>query len=114
MAERTPELVEFAEQAVDECSEVVLLGVGGAAVAAALLRRLFLVESLHVLDTTHPRAIRALEDRLDPGRTLFVAASKSGAAIETLSLLEYFWERTGGSARQFAVVTDPGSPFDDL
>src|SRR4051794_30776759 len=113
-AERAPVLAAFAEEAIDEFAEAVLLGVGGAAVPADVLRRAFLVESFHVLDTPHPRAIRALEDRLDVERTLFLASSKSGAALETLSLLEYFWERTGRRAAQFAVVTDPGSPFDDL
>jgi hypothetical protein len=66
-----------------------------------------------VLDTTHPRAIRALEDEIDVERTLFVAASKSGSTTETLSHLAYFWDRVR-RPEQFAVITDPGSSLELL
>ena len=45
-----------------------------------------------MLDTTHPTAIRRLEQQLDLDRTLFVAASKSGTTLETRSQLDYFLE----------------------
>src|SRR4051794_31892092 len=109
-AERAPALVAFADEAVDEFAEAVLLGVGGAAVPADVLRRAFLVEPFHVLDTTHPRAIRALEDRLDPGGTLFLASSKSGGAVEAPSLPRDFWGGWGGRGGRFAPRTPPWSP----
>ena len=56
--------------------------------------------SLHVLDTTHPSAIRRLEEQLDLERTLFIAASKSGTTLETRSQLDYFLERGGGRVRR--------------
>src|SRR5207244_11631858 len=108
MAEQAPELVAFAEVAVDEFSDVVLLGIGGASLAPEVLRRCFLVESLHVLDTTHPRAIRSLEERLARGRTLFLVSSKSGGTIETLAHLDDFCEQDGKPPRQIAVATHPG------
>jgi hypothetical protein len=105
-------LLSLAERAHYE--QVVLLGMGGSSLAPEVLRRSFGADVFHVLDTTHPAAIRRLTDSLDLGRTLFVASSKSGGTIETRSHLEYFWERTGGVATRFAAVTDPGSSLEQL
>jgi hypothetical protein len=108
------ELNAFAETADEQFDDCVLLGMGGSSLAPEVLRRAFDVESFHVLDTTHPEAIRRLERELDLERTLFLASSKSGSTIETRSHLEYFWERTGGRGLQFAAITDPGSELDSL
>jgi glucose-6-phosphate isomerase len=94
--------------------DVVLLGMGGSSLAPEVLRRSFGDERrLHVLDTTHPAAIRALEARLDLGRTLFVAASKSGTTLETRSHAEYFW-RKAPRGEQWIAITDPGSELEQL
>ncbi len=45
---------------------------------------------------------------------MFVVSSKSGGTVETRSHLEHFWALTGGAGAQFAAVTDPGSPLDEL
>jgi phosphoglucose isomerase-like protein len=108
------ELNVFAEAVTEQFHDCVLLGMGGSSLAPEVLRRTFNVESFHVLDTTHPEAIRRLERSLDLEQTLFIASSKSGSTIETRSHLEYFWERTGGRGAQFAAITDPGSELDDL
>ena len=108
------ELNAFAEAATEQFHDCVLLGMGGSSLAPEVLRRTFNVESFHVLDTTHPEAIRRLERSIDLEQTLFLASSKSGSTIETRSHLEYFWERTGGRGAQFAAITDPGSELDDL
>jgi transaldolase/glucose-6-phosphate isomerase len=92
--------------------DVVLLGMGGSSLAPEVIRRTFAVEKLHVLDTTHPTAIRRLEDRLDLRRTLFLAASKSGTTLETRSQLDYFLERGGGAS--FAAITDPGTELEQF
>jgi transaldolase / glucose-6-phosphate isomerase len=113
MRERVGELLQFADWAADEVDQVVLLGMGGSSLAPEVLRRSFGVERFHVLDTTHPQAIRRLESGLDLDRTLFVASSKSGSTLETLSHLAYFWEKSKRQER-FAVVTDPGSSLEDL
>ncbi len=108
---------EVAERALDGVDAVVLLGMGGSSLAPEVLRRTFDVERFRVLDTTHPAAVRALADRLDPARTLVVAASKSGGTIETRSHLELFWERAAGLARpgsRFLAITDPGSGLETL
>jgi transaldolase/glucose-6-phosphate isomerase len=108
------ELNAFSEAATEQLQDVVLLGMGGSSLAPEVLRRAFAVESFHVLDTTHPEAIRRLERDVDLEQALFLASSKSGSTIETRSQLEYFWERTGGRGLQFAAITDPGSELDAL
>jgi transaldolase/glucose-6-phosphate isomerase len=104
----------FAESLHGEVDAVVLCGMGGSSLAPEVLRRSFGVDSFHVLDTTHPRAIRALEEKLDLERTLFVSSSKSGTTLETRSHTDYFWQQNGGRGDLFAAVTDPGSELETL
>ena len=89
--------------------QVVLLGMGGSSLAPEVIRRTFASPALYVLDTTHPSAIRRLGEQLDLGRTLFVAASKSGTTLETRSQLGHFLELGGGA---FAAITDPGTELE--
>ena len=110
MRERAHELLEYAARLEAEVDDVVLLGMGGSSLAPEVLRRFFGAERFHVLDTTHPAAIRRLEERLDLDRTLLVAASKSGTTLETRSQADYFRAKGG----RFAVITDPGSPLAEL
>jgi len=106
MLERVDEL-----EALDRDFEhFVILGMGGSSLAPEVLRRTFGIDRLHVLDTTHPAAIRRLGERLDLERTLFVAASKSGTTLETRCQLDYFFDRGGN----FAAVTDPGTELEEL
>ncbi len=114
MHERARELDAFAAGAREDADDVVLLGMGGSSLAPEVLRRTFGADRFHVLDTTHPTAIRRLADGLEIGRALFVAASKSGTTLETRSHLEFFWERAGKRGAQFAAITDPGSELEAL
>jgi transaldolase / glucose-6-phosphate isomerase len=114
MRERVSELTELAAGVAADVDDVVLLGMGGSSLAPEVLRRAFGRERFHVLDTTHPKAIRRLTDSLDLGRTLFIAASKSGTTLETRSHLDFFWERVGKRGAQFAAITDPGSELEHL
>jgi transaldolase/glucose-6-phosphate isomerase len=109
MRDRLNELEELPA----EFSTCVLLGMGGSSLAPEVMRRTFGVDKLHVLDTTHPAAIRRLADELDLSRTLFVSASKSGTTLETRSHTDYFWERVGGRGEQFVAITDPGTPLEE-
>ena len=110
MRERTHELLEYATRLEADVEDVVLLGMGGSSLAPEVIRRTFGAERFHVLDTTHPAAIRRLEESIDVERTLFVAASKSGTTLETRCHVDYF----GGKGGRFAVITDPGSPLAEL
>jgi transaldolase/glucose-6-phosphate isomerase len=112
--EQLDEIRRFAESLHVEVDDVVLCGMGGSSLAPEVLRRTFGVDRFHVLDTTHPRAIRALEEKLDLERTLFVSSSKSGSTLETRSHTDYFWEKTGGRAEMFCAITDPGSQLEQL
>jgi hypothetical protein len=114
MRERVDALVRFADEvAEEELDGIVLLGMGGSSLAAEVLRRTFRSEAFCVLDTTHPAAIRTLEETLDVERALFVVSSKSGTTLETLCLFDYFRHAVKRRER-FVVVTDPGSPLEHL
>jgi transaldolase / glucose-6-phosphate isomerase len=104
--ERVDDLLAFAARA--DFDDVVLLGMGGSSLAPLVMARAFGVGRFHVLDTTHPKAVRRF-DALDLARTLFVVSSKSGTTIETRCHLDYFRERGG----TYVAVTDPGSPLEE-
>jgi transaldolase/glucose-6-phosphate isomerase len=114
------ELSSFAEQIKDEgISLVVLLGMGGSSLAPEVFQKTFGnvpgYPELLVLDSTHPLAVRSVEDKLDLNRTLFIISSKSGTTLETLSLFRYFWGKvslkTDSPGKHFVAVTDPGTPL---
>jgi transaldolase/glucose-6-phosphate isomerase len=114
MSERLPDLLAFAEETGEAFGETVLLGMGGSSLAPEVLRRFTGSERFHVLDTTHPAAVRRLAGSLDPARTLFVVASKSGTTLETRCHLDFFWELTGARGESFVAITDPGSELEEL
>jgi hypothetical protein len=114
VAEDVELLLTFADSVVDRVDSIVLLGMGGSSLAPEVLRRTFRQEAFHVLDTTHPNAIRALEAKIDVERTLFISASKSGSTLETRSHTDYFWEKSGKRGDLFAAITDPGSSLEQL
>ncbi len=107
MLERLDEM-----EALDrDFDDFVLLGMGGSSLGPEVIRRTFGIDRLHVLDTTHPSAIRRLEQRIDLDRTLFVAASKSGTTLETRCQLDYFRAQGKGT---FAAITDPGTELEQF
>jgi glucose-6-phosphate isomerase len=113
MGERVAELESFAAAVAEaDFGAVALLGMGGSSLAPEVIRRSFGVDRFHVLDTTHPRAIRSIEASIDLDRTLFVSASKSGSTLETRSHTDYFWERSGKQGSHFVAITDPGSELE--
>jgi glucose-6-phosphate isomerase len=113
MQEDVDLLLQFADSVSDRIDAVVLLGMGGSSLAPEVIRRTFRQETFHVLDTTHPQAIRDLEAKLDVARTLFVSASKSGTTLETRSHTDHFWEQNP-DGRNWAAITDPGSELETL
>ena len=116
MRDRLGELEQFVEDvaAPGQIDTFVLLGMGGSSLAPEVLRRTFEAERFHVLDTTHPRAIRRLTDGLDLDATMFLVASKSGSTLETRCHLDWFWEQNGGRGEYFVAITDPGSELEAL
>src|SRR5215210_2706247 len=96
-------------------TDAVLLGMGGSSLGPEVLRRSFGESKirLHVLDSTHPDAIRAVRDALDLSSTLFIVSSKSGGTIETMSQFKYFHSLQGDGSH-YVAVTDPGTSLADL
>lgn len=103
--------------------DVVLLGMGGSSLGPEVLRASFGPSSrfprLWVLDSTVPGWIRQVTQAIDPARSLFILASKSGGTIEVMSLFAHFWElvhQTKGhqGGEQFLAITDPGTGLEKL
>lgn len=106
----------------DGWTDAVLLGMGGSSLAPEVFQRTFGnaegFPELTVLDSTHPEAVKAVEDRIDLEHTLFIVASKSGTTTETMSLFNYFWNQVEAietdPGQRFIANTDPGTPLEDL
>jgi glucose-6-phosphate isomerase len=107
----------------DGLRQVVLLGMGGSSLAPEVLSQTFGnragYPALRILDNTHPGAVRAVAEDIDPASTLFLVSSKSGGTTETNDFFHYFHElltaRAGEQAgRHFAAITDPGSSLEAL
>lgn len=94
-------------------SHALLLGMGGSSLCPEVLRlsfgRIAGFPDFHVLDSTDPAQIRAIEKKIDPARTLFIVSSKSGSTLEPNIFKQYFFERAGRDGNRFLTVTDPGS-----
>ncbi|MFQ5342534.1 MAG: bifunctional transaldolase/phosoglucose isomerase [Anaerolineae bacterium] len=126
-------------------TDVLLLGMGGSSLAPEVFSKTFvgrIGNSSHkgvgaiqdgqivgrianspylaVLDSTDPAAVLAQAERLDPTRTLFIVATKSGGTVETLSFFKYFYNQVAGAVgadragQHFVAITDPGSKLERL
>jgi transaldolase/glucose-6-phosphate isomerase len=99
--------------------DALLLGMGGSSLCPEVLRRTFgKIEGypeLHVLDSTDPAQIKALEARVDLSSTVCIVSSKSGSTLEPNIYKQYFFERIKekvGDAEvgnRFIAITDPSS-----
>jgi transaldolase/glucose-6-phosphate isomerase len=117
------DLVKFREEIkAAGFTHAVVLGMGGSSLAPEVFEKTFGSREgypvLHVLDSTHPAAITALEDSLDLRHTLFIVSSKSGTTTEPNSFFYYFWRRVSeherSAGRHFVAITDPGTPLQKL
>ncbi|MFH1569914.1 MAG: glucose-6-phosphate isomerase [Gemmatimonadota bacterium] len=104
-------------------THALLLGMGGSSLAPEVFRAVFGAApgypDLAVLDSTEPGAVLAVAERLDPRKTLYIPATKSGGTVETISLLKYFYNRARealGDAvgDHFVAITDPGSGLAEM
>jgi transaldolase/glucose-6-phosphate isomerase len=103
-------------------TDLVLLGMGGSSLGPEVLAETFGPQSgwprFHMLDSTDPAQIRAIEGAVDLGTTLFIVSSKSGSTLEPNIFMEYFFDRVGAArgkekaGEQFVAVTDPGSSLE--
>ncbi len=120
--EQTEELQGFA-QGIAEAgfTDAVVCGMGGSSLAPEVLAHVYPASArglrLHVLDSTDPAAVAAVDQATSPETTLRIIATKSGTTTETLAFLAHHWEaewhRMGILHRHkaglgFVAVTDPG------
>ncbi|HEX3550857.1 MAG TPA: bifunctional transaldolase/phosoglucose isomerase [Candidatus Elarobacter sp.] len=116
------ELRDFANACAKRFEHVVVLGMGGSSLAPDILRATFGrtagFPELHVLDSTDPQQIKALDDRLDIAKSLFIVASKSGTTTEPDAFFRYFFQRVvqtvgaSNAAEHFVAITDPGTQLE--
>lgn len=90
----------------------LVCGMGGSSLVADVLAETFTKSNLHVLDSTNPDAVGAVERSHNLARTLFLISSKSGNTVETLAFCHYFLTRA--RPEQFCAITETGSPLDAL
>lgn len=97
----------------------LLLGMGGSSLCPEVLRMTFGkiagAPDLHVLDSTDPAQIRAIEEKIDLESTICIVSSKSGSTLEPNIYKQYFFEKillkVGEKevGNRFIAITDPGS-----
>jgi transaldolase/glucose-6-phosphate isomerase len=102
----------------------LLLGMGGSSLCPEVLRLTFGkikgFPELHVLDSTDPAQIRAIEAKVDLKSTVCIVSSKSGSTLEPNIYKQYFFERVKAKVGQkevgnrFIAVTDPGSKMQQV
>ena len=123
MHEKLEDLDKFAQEVKEEgIIHLVLLGMGGSSLAPEVFQKTFGYKKdypgLFVLDSTHPEAVRSMQDKIDLRKTLFLVSSKSGTTLETLSLFRHFWNEMSQvydhPGRYFVAITDPGTPLMNL
>lgn len=129
ISEKMVEMLPGIQSLVDELrhegySHALLMGMGGSSLAPEVFRFTFGVREgyldLAVLDSTDPGAVSSFSEKLDPLKTLYIASTKSGGTVETLSFLKYFFNRTievvgaQEAGAHFIAITDPGSGLETL
>ncbi|HET9802002.1 MAG TPA: bifunctional transaldolase/phosoglucose isomerase, partial [Candidatus Acidoferrum sp.] len=105
-------------------THAVLLGMGGSSLCVEVLDLTFGKISghpqFHVLDSTDPAQVRAIEKSVDLPKTIFIVSSKSGSTLEPNIFKQYFFERVkqavgaGEAGKHFIAITDPGSKMEQV
>lgn len=120
--ERLPEIKTFAEEVKGKFNHVVLMGMGGSSLAPEVLRVIFGKNEgwpeLLVLDSTNPDWVASVRNVIDPAKSLFIFASKSGGTVEPSSQFAYFYDEVKKSkedaGENFIAITDPGTGLENL
>lgn len=114
--EKIQEYRDFAEDIKTAgFTDVLLMGMGGSSLCPEVLALTFGKSHFHILDSTVPAQIKAIEAKLDFEKTLFIVASKSGSTLEPNTFKQYFFEKLAEkvgreqAGKQFVAITDPDS-----
>ncbi len=98
--------------------DILLMGMGGSSLCPEVLAITFGIENFHILDSTVPAQVAAIENKLDLANTLFIVASKSGSTLEPNCFKQYFFDRVSQISHepgnQFIAITDPGSKMEQV
>lgn len=122
VGEELSDLQKYRELAADieksGFTDVLLMGMGGSSLCPEVLAITFGKNNFHILDSTVPAQVKAVEDKLDIAKTLFIVASKSGSTLEPNCFKQYFFDRvsqiTAEPGKQFIAITDPGSKMEQI
>ncbi|MGI9034871.1 MAG: bifunctional transaldolase/phosoglucose isomerase [Pyrinomonadaceae bacterium] len=110
------EYKDFAEDVKSSgLTDVLLMGMGGSSLCPEVLALTFGKSNFHVLDSTVPAQIKAIEEKINLEKTLFIVASKSGSTLEPNCFKQYFFDKLSqkigaeNAGKQFVAITDPDS-----
>ncbi|MGE5851383.1 MAG: bifunctional transaldolase/phosoglucose isomerase [Candidatus Methylomirabilota bacterium] len=105
-------------------SHALLLGMGGSSLCPEVMKLTFGRQpghpDLHILDSTDPAQILALQGRVDLAKTLFIVSSKSGSTLEPNIFKQYFFDQAANlvgaqeAGKRFIAITDPGSKMQQV
>lgn len=118
-------------------THALLLGMGGSSLCPEVMAFTFGRQpgypSLHILDSTDPEQVKAVEKAVDLKKTIFMVASKSGSTLEPNIFKQYFFQRVGDTLQEepgatkdaktiqpgdvgsrFIAITDPGSKMEQV
>lgn len=121
--EHIDEILNVSEGAKSEFDHCILMGMGGSSLAPEVFRSVFGKQpgypELIVLDTTNPDWITAARKEIDPAKTLFIFASKSGGTVEPSSQFAYFYDEVKKAGvktpgHNFIAITDEGTSLQEL
>jgi glucose-6-phosphate isomerase len=113
-------------ETIRESDAIVQIGIGGSALGNLMLNNAFLHPyhnelsrkerkgpRFYIADNPDPTSLLGIWDCIDPERTSFIVASKSGSTAETLAIFLWFMEslseRVGEdrALKRFVFITDP-------
>jgi transaldolase/glucose-6-phosphate isomerase len=126
--EQLAQIKQFVALAADVAkggfTHALLLGMGGSSLCPEVFKITFGKQKghpeLHVLDSTDPAQIKAIEGQVDLAHTLCMVASKSGSTLEPNIFKQYFYDRVQqvvGKEKvgeHFIAITDPGSKMQQV
>lgn len=97
--------------------DIVIIGIGGSSLGSYAIYQFLKTKNkfekeLHFLESTDPVVLYSKVQSLDLSNTLFIAISKSGTTIETISILKYISSIVTLTNDNFLVITDKHSKLE--
>jgi transaldolase/glucose-6-phosphate isomerase len=126
--EQLAQVQQFNDLAADATkagfTHALLLGMGGSSLCPEVFKITFGKQQshpeLHVLDSTDPAQIKAIQSQVDLAHTLCIVASKSGSTLEPNIFKQYFYNQVqqvvgkDKVGEHFIAITDPGSKMQQV